>query len=193
MWTGAGPRSRNLRRVGSWLCAGLALAGAAHARALSTDNDQPIAIEADRAERNDLKRTTIYRTDVVIDQGSLHITGDTVTAHFGKENEVLKMVALGSPAHFRQLPDGDASYRKAWAKRIEYFPEQNLIVLFGEARYEKGENRIQADRLVYDSFNARFKALTDDAGAPAHGGGEAAGKKPGRVRITIGGRKDGTQ
>ena len=191
MWTGAGLRSRHGRRAAAWLAAGLLLAGAAYVRALSTDRDQPIAIEADRAERDDLKRTTVYRVDVIIEQGSLHIAGDTVTVHFGGENEVLKMVALGAPAHFRQLPDGDISYRKAWAKRIEYFPEQNLIVLFGEALYEKGGNRVQADRLVYDSLNARFKALTDGAEAPAADGG-AAGKKPGRVKIRIGGKKDGT-
>ena len=170
----------------------LLLASAAPARALSTDRDQPITIEADRAERNDLKRTTIYRVDVVIDQGTLHITGDTVTAHFGEEDEVLKMVALGAPAHFRQLPDEDTSYRKAWAKRIEYFPGQNLIVLFGEARYEKGGNRVQADRLVYDSLNARFKALTDSAETTA-AGGEATGKKSDRVKIRIGGKKGATQ
>ena len=62
------------------------------------------------------------------------------------------------------MPDGDTGHRKAWAKQMEYFPEQDLIMLFGEARYEKDGSRVQADRLVYDSRNARFKALTDAAG-----------------------------
>ena len=193
MWTDAARSSERTRRAISWLVAGLLLASAAHARALSTDSDQPIAIEADRAEHDDAKRITIYRENVIIDQGSLHITGDTVTIHFDGQDEVTKITAVGAPAHFRQLPEGDTGHRKAWAKRMEYFPEQDLIVLLGEARYEKDGNRVQADRLVYDSLNARFKALTDSAGASAGEDGQTTGKKPARVRIQIKPKKDLTQ
>ena len=161
------------------------LASVAPAHALSTDSEQPISILADQAEHDDATRITIYRGNVVIDQGSLHITGDTVTINFDTRDEVTKITALGAPAHFRQLPDGDTNYRKAWAKQMEYFPEQDLIMLFGDALYEKDGSRVQADRLVYDSRNSRFKALTDTAGAPTGGDGQATEKKPERVRIQI--------
>ena len=170
------------RRATGWLVAGLLLASAAPARALSTDSGQPISIQADRAEHDDANRTTIYGGDVVIDQGSLRILGDTVTIRFDGRGEVVKMIAVGAPAHFRQRPDGDAGHRKAWARRMVYFPEQELMVLFEEARYEKGDgSQVQADRLAYDSHNARFKALTDTA----DGGDRATDRKPGRVRIEI--------
>ncbi len=199
MWTAGGPGSENARRgrgfrLAAVLCAGLFLAGATASRALSTDRDQPIAIEADQAERDGLKGVMTYRVDVVIDQGSLHIAGDTVIAHFDGENDISKMIAIGTPAHFRQLPDGDAHVHKAWANRIEYFPGQDLIVLLGDARYERGGSRMQADRLVYDSLNARLKALTETADPPAGSDdGEAGGKKPGRVRIRIEPGKTGTR
>ena len=193
MWTDAARGSELTRQTISWFVAGLLLAGAVHARALSTDSDQPIAIEADQAEHDDAKRVTTYRRNVIIDQGSLHITGDTVTVQFDGQGEVTKITALGVPAHFRQLPDGDTSHRKAWAKRMEYFPEQDLISLLGEARYEKDGSRVQADRLVYDSLNARFKALTDTAGTSAGSDGETTGKKPERVKIQIKRKKDPTQ
>ena len=48
---------------------------------------------------------------------------------------------------------------------------------------------MRADRLVYDSRNARFKALTDTASD----GDQADGKKPGRVTIEIKPKKDATQ
>ena len=199
MWTAASLNSEDApgivsRFVAVLLSGYLLLAYAAPAGALSTDDGQPIAIEADRAERDVLKRVMIYREDVVIEQGSLHITGDTVIAHFDVENDISKMIAIGAPAHFRQLPDGDTRYHKAWARRIEYFPGQALIALLGDARYERGGSRVQADRLVYDSHNARFKALVDDPASPAdNGGGEPAGKKRDRVRIRIEPRKGGTQ
>ena len=173
------PRPRHV------LVALVLLASATAADALSTDSDQPISILADRAEHNDATRITIYRGNVVIDQGSLHITGDTVTINFDAHDEVTKITTVGGPAHFRQLPDGDTSYRKAWAKQMEYFPEQDLIMLSGEALYEKDGSRVQADRLVYDSHNARFKALTDAAATASGDDAQAAGKKPDRVRIQI--------
>ena len=193
MWTDTARDSERPRRAIGWLVAGLLLASAAHIRALSTDSDQPITIEADRAEHDDAKRITTYRGNVVIDQGSLHITGDTVTIQFDGRDEVTKITSVGVPAHFRQLSDGDTSHRKAWAKRMEYFPEQDLIVLLGEARYEKDGSRVQADRLVYDSLNARFKALTDAAGEPSDEDGPTSGKKPERVRISIQPKKDPAQ
>ena len=185
MWKDAARGHERIRRAGCRLLAAVLLASVAPAHALSTDSEQPISILADQAEHDDATRITIYRGNVVIDQGSLHITGDTVTINFDARDEVTKITAAGAPAHFRQLPDGDTNHRKAWAKQMEYFPEQDLIMLSGDALYEKDGSRVQADRLVYDSRNSRFKALTDAAGAPTSEDGQATEKKPERVRIQI--------
>ena len=175
------------------LAAALLLAGAAPVHALSTDSDQPIDIVADGAEHDDARRITTYRGNVVIDQGSLHMTADSVVVMFDAHDRVMKITGVGAPAHFRQLPDGGADYRQAWANRMEYFPEQDLINLSGEARYEKDGSHVRADRLVYDSLNARFRALTG-AAEPASGDGvQAPGKKPERVRIQIKPKKKSTQ
>ena len=185
MWTDAtGPNDTWHRSIPRFV-AGLLLVVALPVCALSTDRDQPIDIVADRAEHDDVKRVTIYRGNVMIDQGSLHITGDTVTIHFDEHDDVAKMIAVGVPAHFRQLSDGETEHRKAWANRMEYFPGHDLIVLLGEARYQKQGSEIAADRLVYDSLNARFKALTDGEASSDDSDGEAGGDAPSRVRITI--------
>ena len=185
MWTDStGPGNTRRRRIPR-LLAGLLLAASMPVCALSTDRDQPIDIVADRAEHDDAKRVTIYRGNVIIDQGSLHITGDTVTIHFDEHDGVAKMIAVGVPAHFRQLSDGETEHRKAWATRMEYFPGHDLIVLLGDARYEKQGSEITADRLVYDSLNARFKALTAEARSSEDSGSEAGEDTPERVRITL--------
>ena len=165
MWTEVVRSDQCIRRSRHWLMALVLLASGPAAHALSTDSEQPISILADRAEHDDATRITIYRGNVVIDQGSLHITGDVVTVNFDAHDQVTKITTVGEPAHFRQLPDGDTDHRKAWAQQMEYFPEQDLIMLSGEALYEKDGSRVQADRLVYDSRNSRFKALTDAASA----------------------------
>jgi lipopolysaccharide export system protein LptA len=60
----------------------LALFLSQEALALSTDRDEPINIEADRAEADNAKRITTYYGDVIITQGTLKITGDTVTIEY---------------------------------------------------------------------------------------------------------------
>ena len=193
MWMDTARGCERNRRITCRLGAALLLASVTQAHALSTDGDQPISIQANRAEHDDARRITIYRENVVIDQGSLHITGDTVTIHFDTRDEISKITAAGAPAHLRQLPDDATGPRKAWAKQMEYFPEQDLIMLSGDARYDKGGSRVQADRLVYDSLNARFKALTDTAGESSGEADRAAEKKPERVRIRIEPKRKPTQ
>jgi len=197
MWMDALCRREHGRRLRRPLVAALLLAGTASihtsihtpAHALSTDSEQPIEIVADGAEHDDARRMTTYRGNVVVDQGSLHMTAEIVVVLFDANDRVMKITSTGAPGHFRQLPDGETDYRKAWANRMEYFPEQDLINLSGEARYEKDGNQVQADRLVYDSLNARFRALTDTAAPSSGEGAPAAGKKPERVRIQIRPRK----
>ena len=193
MWTDAFLDGDLMRPPRRWLAAALLLASITPVHALSTDGDQPISIVADRAEHDDVTRITIYRGNVIIDQGSLHIAGALVTINFDAEDQVTKITTVGTPAHFRQLPDGDTDYRQAWAKQMEYFPEQDLIMLSGEARYEKGRTRVHADRLVYDSLNARFKALTNAVEQPSGGGGQATGTQSGRVTVRIEPKEKPTQ
>jgi len=189
MWISTPGRSRRGCRLRPPLVVALLLAGAVPihplVHALSTDSDQPIEIVADGAEHDDARRMTTYRGNVVIDQGSLHMTADTVVVQFDANERVMKITGTGAPGHFRQLPDGETDHRKAWANRMEYFPEQDLINLSGGARYEKDGNQVQADRLVYDSLNARFRALTDPTASSSGEGAQAAGKTPERVRIRI--------
>ncbi len=147
--------------------------------ALSTDSNEPITIEADRAERDNRKRVMVYEGEVIIEQGSLRILGDRVVVHFDEDDETTKMIATGAPAHIRQLPEDSASYREAWADEVEYLIGEQQVVLSGQARYEEGGDQVRAERLVYDVQSSSFRAFggTDEAAA----GGDASG----RVRITI--------
>lgn len=151
--------------------------GAPPALALTSDREQPIEIEADRAEADDSERVTIYRGSVVIVQGSLRIEGDTVWIHYDERDDLTKLVSVGRQAHFRQLPDGSESYRMAYADRLEYYKNNDLIVMLGNARYGEGKDQIKAERIVYDSRLARMKADTPPGAEPKQGGG--------RIRIKI--------
>jgi lipopolysaccharide export system protein LptA len=156
------------------------------ALALSTDSGQPIDIEADRAEADNARRVTIYRGDVIITQGTLKLTGETVTIYYNEENQLTKLVSVGKPARFRQLPDGQPdipkNYQNAHAKRMEYYARKDLIVLLGNAVYDQGGDRVAAERIVYDSKNSRMQAESRTASKST--GGEEK-KQRSRVRIKI--------
>lgn len=159
------------------------------AAALSSDKDQPIEIEADSAELDDKQGVTVYRGGVVVTQGSMRITGDIMTVHYTENQELDHVIVEGRPAHYRQLPDHSKIHDEAWAKRMEYYAKQGLVVLIDDAKV-KQENvpSMTAERIEYDTINSRVRARS----APAASGREAgeAAPRPGeRVRIIITPRK----
>ena len=149
------------------------------AQALSTDRDQPVRIESDRAEADWRTRVSVYHGDVVITQGTLRITGDTIRIYLDEDDEFVKLVSVGEPATMRQLPDDSAQYRTAKANRLEYYADRDLIVLLGGAEYGQGSGRTSAGRIEYDSRNGRLKA---NARSSVPGQEQQEGS---RVRITI--------
>jgi lipopolysaccharide export system protein LptA len=152
------------------------------ALALSTDREKPIVINSADAEMDNQTRITVYHGDVVITQGTLRITGDTVWIHYDDSNTITKAISVGKPATFRQLGDGKEDYTTADADRMEYHAAQDLILLLGNARYGEGKDEITAPRIAYDSAQGHVKA------GPLPNAGESAtgeSQKSDRVIITI--------
>lgn len=178
------------------------LLGVSAAHGLESDRNEPIQIEADQAEADDARKMTVYRGRVVITQGTLRIRGDVVTIFFDENNTISRLIAervsdtdaepqgesadlraAGDLADFRQRTEENEEFHNAKADRMEWFAEKNKIVLLGNAESWQGENRIQADRIVYDTLNGRVLA---DTRVADDGESEAAETKASqRVRITI--------
>ncbi|NIW86618.1 MAG: lipopolysaccharide transport periplasmic protein LptA [Gammaproteobacteria bacterium] len=168
-----------------WLALLTVCLPSAAALGLSTDSDQPIQIEADRAEANDAQQVSVYRGDVVIVQGTLRISGDVVTIHYDDDRQLSKMVAVGQPARFRQLPDGDTEYQQARARRMEYYADDDLIILLGDAESWQGGDRIKAQRIVYDTRDGRVNADSELPASMQAETDEGVGPQKSRVRVTI--------
>ena len=147
-----------------------------NAWALSSDRNEPIEIEADRAEANERERVTIYRGGAVITQGTLRITGETVWIYFNEKDEFVKLVSEGNPAHLRQLPDNSTEYQMADANRLEYYAQKDLILLLGNAVYGQGTDSIRAERIEYDSLRGKMLARAAS---------ETDGGKTGSSRVRI--------
>ena len=160
-----------------------ALMAALAVNAAPGDKDQPINIEADWAEADDARRITVYKGRVVVEQGTLRITGDVVTMYYDTSRELSKLVATGRPARFRQQEDVGSDFQRATARRLEYLVSSNTMVLIDKAELSQGASKITADRIVYDTAKSRIKAES----RPSTGKSKGT-KKPksgGRVRIII--------
>ena len=150
------------------LMAPLALAGfTAGASALSTDREQPVRIDADRASLDDRRRVAVYEGNVVLHRGSLRITGETVTMHFDEGYDLTTLVSEGTPADFRQQLDSGA-VQHGQAQRIEYSGKSGAMVFIGGARISQGRFEMEAHRIDYDSVSGNIAGASTD-GEPGTG------------------------
>ena len=130
---------------------------------LPEDREQPIHIESNQAERNEKAGTTVYEGKVIIRQGTILIRADKVTV-FSSEAGVSKIICLGKPAHYQQLPKKDSSLVLASGNTIEYLPAYDKIQLMHNASLEQDGTVITGERIDYDVTAEVLKAKSDNTG-----------------------------
>ena len=121
------------------------------ALALPTDREQPIRVQADSAELDDAKGVAVYHGNVVITQGTLKITGDTVTITQDKNGEIETFTSVGKPAYYEQLPAPNKQLVKAYGLTIQYFASNERIVLIDQAKVIQEGNTFEGEKIVYDT------------------------------------------
>lgn len=123
------------------------------AQGLSSDRNQPITIEADRATLNEADGSSIYEGNVHLQQGTLNLRGDRMTVQM-LDKEVDKIVLTGQPARYQQRPDGKDSDQHAEAGRIEYHAADERMVLLENARvWQSGAEEFRSERITYNIKN----------------------------------------
>jgi len=128
--------------------------------ALSSDRQQPMLIEADRVELDDAKGISIYRGRVKVAQGSLMLTGETMTVH-NKGNNIEKVIIEGTPATYQQRPDNKDQDVHAKALRMEYYTNPEHIILLKKAEVEQQGDVLRSERIEYDMTKDQVSAGTD--------------------------------
>jgi len=154
-------------------------------QALSTDKDQPIQVEADKAQLDDKNNVSVYTGNVVLTQGSIRMTGDKMTVYNTENHELDTLIMEGNPATYRQLPDNSKVYDEAQAKTIKYFELKNQVLLIDDAVVRQEDFFMRGDRIEYDTKLNRAKAESKPAAAS---GPEA--KKKERVKVILKKKKE---
>lgn len=138
----------------------LCLAISQPALSLPDDREKAIQITADRAMRDEKKGLTIYSGNVVLDQGSLHISADKIIV-FRINEEGDKIVATGQPALVQQQPAVDEELMRAHAEVIEYFKAEDRLRLRSGAQIEQGGSTVKGNIIDYYINAQLVKAGSD--------------------------------
>lgn len=123
----------------------------AGAAALPTDREQPIRVQADSAELDDKQGVAVYRGGVVITQGTLKITGETVTITQTPKGDIDVFTSVGKPAYYEQQPSADKQIVKAYGITIQYYASNERIVLIDQAKVIQEGNTFEGEKIVYDT------------------------------------------
>ena len=126
--------------------------GSVCAWALPTDRDQPILIQADDAQLDYKQGVATYKGDVIITQGSMKITGNTVTITRTAGGDIDVVTSVGNLAYFEQQQSAAKPDKvQAYAVTIQYHAAQNRIVLIDKAKVINDGNTTEGEKIVYDT------------------------------------------
>lgn len=179
-------RARARGTVESLLLA-LALAaaalGIAPARAERADRNQPVNVEADAMQYDDLRQVNVFTGNVTLTKGTILIRADRLVLKQDAEG-YQHGTAEGNPATFRQKREGVDQFVNASGRRMTYDGKTEVLRIEDRANLKRLERERVVDEvhgklIVYDS---RAEFFTVQGG----GATSATPENPtGRVRVVI--------
>lgn len=135
------------------------------AQALPEDRDQPLHIQADQAERDEKRGTTVYRGKVELRQGSLHLSADEIIL-YSPNGDIERLDARGKPAVLRQKPAADKGLVWARGLLLRYHLDSEHLELINQASLEQDGSTVTSERIDYYMQQRLVKA----SGLPQSGG-----------------------
>lgn len=134
--------------------------------AAKADRNQPIDVTANEKVTDYKQGTSIYTGNVVINQGSLHATGDKATLYVEK-GELVRAVLEGKPATFQELDD-KGQLVKGSANDANYLAQQQKIILTGNAKLDRQGDTLSSQQITYDMNAEVVKAGGKTGGERVH-------------------------
>jgi len=164
--------------------AATALAGwAGPALAEKADRDQPLAVESDQMQYDDVKQVGTFTGRVVLTKGSIVVRADRLTVRQDEEGWQ-HATAWGAPATFRQKREGVNEWIEGRGRRIDYDGKRETVRLQQQATMQRTDgsrllDEIHGNDILYESGTELFSVQ----GAA---GKAATPENPsGRVRMVI--------
>lgn len=130
------------------------------AMAMPDDARQAIHITADSATRNDQTGITLYKGDVLLTQGSMKVTGDSIELRQTGAS-VSTIIAKGRPAEFQQRPAANKEVTHAYGEVLDYNIRTKELEITGQAKISQGSDSFSGNRIIYDMNKSTVNAFGD--------------------------------
>jgi lipopolysaccharide transport protein LptA len=121
-------------------------------------------VKSDSGDLNYKSGIDTYIGHVTIIRGAAQLEADKAITYLDKSRKLQKAIAFGNPAHMWQKATGQETEFHAYAKRIEYYPNQNLIILIGDGKIIHDNNTLQAPYITYNIQNQTLTTQPSKAG-----------------------------
>ncbi|MHA3096829.1 lipopolysaccharide transport periplasmic protein LptA [Acinetobacter brisouii] len=177
------PKHSHVKTVFNVVILGALSCTAMSAFALPTDRNQPISLVADRATYNDKTGYTTYSGNVVIEQGSMKLQADSVTAQLNKNRQISTVTANGHPARFQQKTDPNKGFAHGEGQKIIYNADTGILTLNGNAYVNQDGASVRGATLRYSMNKGDIEAVGSSSGGAATS--TSPGQNKGRVQIVI--------
>ncbi len=146
---------KKLSSLGLWLSSmlagGLLLLVTSNSFALDSDQQQPVYMVADSGTYNHSTGVGHYRGHVKVDQGTTHLTADTVITQSNSQNQLQQVTAYGKPAVYRTITDPQKPELVASANTIKFYPQQHWVVLIDHAVVTQGTDSYRGPLIQYNT------------------------------------------
>ncbi len=105
----------------------------------------PIEIEADTVDVDARAGVSVYEGDARMTRGAMRITGDRMEVHTHDDGELSHILVDGTPATYRDHPEGQPAPIEAEARHMAYFARDPERARFeGDARLWQRDDEVTA-------------------------------------------------
>lgn len=136
--------------------------------ALPEDREKPIQVQAQRMVWDNQQQQATYSGQVEVIQGQLLLQSEHLQLNRNADGSLRQASATspGGEAYMSDLPKPDAEKVEAWAETIDYLPEEERVVLTGNARLLQGSDSFRGHRLTYHLTNQNVQAEQSGSDSP---------------------------
>lgn len=132
----------------------------AHAR--KSDFSKPIDVSADRSEYDEKAGVQVLFGNVEISQGTMVIKADRIAITL-RNNQLSVIEGTGKPIQFQQENEA-GELVTGQANSINYNAENGSLVLSGSATLTQPQQRLQSERIVFNSTEQKVSAEGGEKG-----------------------------
>lgn len=129
---------------------------------IAAEQNQPMSIEADQLQIDEIKGSSTYFGKVRLQQGDMQIQADQVELLFDSSNQLKSLKITGNPALFQQKsPQGQSLSGEA--AQMLYHQQNRVLEMQGNAVLINNGNRIESQQISINTETQQLTAGTADS------------------------------